>query len=209
MFKMVFSAIDDVPPEAFVRMPAHTRPHDVGRLLLGDGTPLAERDRRANSMADVLAKRAVAAHRVSKATHQCVEAEDDRVRAAAMWLGRVTHLANNKAGAPHRDSEASRRRAQSSLAARALAASRDHVRLGHLARAARPWEQGGHRLVRRGVAWACVTCKLRSALWWPGCCPMSAHGGGTRAVLRQHRQPAPAHDQRRRRLVRSLRLIRR
>ncbi len=165
MFKMVFSAIDDVPPEAFVWMPARTRRHDVGRLLLGDGTPLAERDRRANSMADVLAKRAVAAHRVSKATRQCVEAEDDRVRAAAMWLGRVAHLANNRAGAPHRDSEASRRRAQSSLAARALAASRDHVRLGHLARAARPWEQGGHRLVRRGVVWACVTCKLRSGKW--------------------------------------------
>ena len=109
VFGLLFSAVDDTPLESFVRMPAHCSMDEVGRAALGNGSLLTEIDRHANDLADESAKAAVEAHRVPEAIRERVKDAAAEVRAAAMWLGRVTHLANNQPGPQRRDSTASRR----------------------------------------------------------------------------------------------------
>ncbi len=112
VFNLLFSAIDDTPPEAFVWMPSHCGVDEVGRVRIGDGTMLSEIDRISNDLADTHAKEAVEEHRVPEEIRQRVRDEARRVREIAMWLGRVTCLAGgDKDGGRRRDSEASRRRA--------------------------------------------------------------------------------------------------
>jgi len=109
VFGLVFAAIDDTPVEAFVWMPAHCTRADVGRARIGDGSLLTRIDFVANGKADELAKRAVEAHRVPVAVRQALKAAASRVRGLAMWLGRVTVLANGQASS-QRDTEASSKR---------------------------------------------------------------------------------------------------
>ncbi len=111
VFSMLFSSIDDVPPRMFVWMPAHCGLDEIGRAVLGDGSLLTAVDRVTNELADTYAKQAVELHRVPVAVRKRVTDAAAGVREAAMWLGRVTHLANNQPAAPRRDSEASRRSA--------------------------------------------------------------------------------------------------
>ena len=141
--------------------PAHTSVADVGRLHLGDGSLLTERDRRGNARADVEAKAAVSAHRVPENIRKIAEAESDRARGAAMWLGRVTHLANEQPSAPHRDSEASRRSA--------LASGRRGSAPGRAAAGARAdvGPRGGRDMVDAAVAagsarWASLLARVRA-----------------------------------------------
>ncbi len=109
VFDVLFTAIDDVPPESFVRMPAHCSLDDVGRVSLGDGSLMTAVDRMANELADTYAKQAVEEHRVPPALRSRVKEAAEHVRKIAMWLGRVTHLASNQPGPQRRDSEATRR----------------------------------------------------------------------------------------------------
>ncbi len=111
VFGLLFSAIDDTPREAFAWMPAHCSMDEVGRATLSDGSFLTETDRWANDMADGYAKAAVEVHRVPVDVRQRVRQTGQRVRAIALWLGRVTHLAGNQPGPQRRDSQASRRAA--------------------------------------------------------------------------------------------------
>ena len=111
VFGLVFWAIDDTSPESFVWMPAHCGHDDVGRARLGDGSLLSETDRWANDQADRCAKDAVKAHRVPADVRKRVKDASRHVRDIAMWLGRVTHLANNQPETPRRDSDASRQAA--------------------------------------------------------------------------------------------------
>ena len=156
VFGLVFTAIDDTPRDAFVRMPAHSNLDEVGRLRLGNGELLSDVDHRANSLADVAAKAAVEEHRVPLDIRRRVKKEAQRVRAAAMWLGRVTHLANSQPDAPHRDSEGTRRRPK----ARGLVPRR-----GSVAREQRPAALGGHVIFHQRNSWLCVVCWRSSANW--------------------------------------------
>ncbi len=109
VFGLVFSAIDDTPPEAFARMPSHCGLDEVGKARLSDGTLLADIDRRSNALADEHAKAAVEVHRVPLDVRREVKNAAERVRSIAMWLGRVTHLASSRPGLQRRDTEATRR----------------------------------------------------------------------------------------------------
>ena len=163
VFNLVFTAIDDTPLEAFVWMPAHSTADDVGSLLLGNEAPLSEVDRQWNARADAEAKAAVEAHRVPVEVRRRVKQEAKRVREAAMWLGRVTHLANSHADAPHRDSEStrwkSRRTGSGDL--------RRHLQPGGPTVAAeqRPAALGGHVVFRQRSSWLCVVCWRSSSSW--------------------------------------------
>ena len=85
---------------------------------LSNGDTLTETHRDANDRADVLAKAAVEAHRVE-------EGEVDRwltyvadAQAAAVWVARATHEANNQPDYPFQDSEAARWRSEAAAAER-------------------------------------------------------------------------------------------
>ena len=163
MFNLVFTAIDDTPLEAFVWMPAHSTADDVGSLLLGNEAPLSEVDRQSNARADAEAKAAVEAHRVPVEVRRRVKQEAKRVREAAMWLGRVAHLANSHADAPHRDSEGTRwksRRTGSGGLRRHLQ-PRDPT----VAAEQRPAALGGHVVFRQRSSWLCVVCWRSSSSW--------------------------------------------
>ena len=163
MFNLVFTAIDDTPLEAFVWMPAHSTADDVGSLLLGNEAPLSEVDRQSNARADAEAKAAVEAHRVPVEVRRRVKQEAKRVREAAMWLGRVTHLANSHADAPHRDSEGTRwksRRTGSGGLRRHL-----QPRGPTVAAEQRPAALGGHVVFRQRSSWLCVVCWRSSSSW--------------------------------------------
>jgi hypothetical protein len=76
-------------------MPSHTAVSDVGVVRLGNGDLLTTRDRYGNSVADQLAKRGAALHRLPKyAIRQRNEVQAASLFAAAR-LGVVTHAANN------------------------------------------------------------------------------------------------------------------
>ena len=110
------AALDDVPPENVIWMPAHLKPGTCGTAVRGDGILVEEVDVEANGEADRLAKRAVAAHRVPTAIRGEVRQHSELVADNAMWIARATAVANNHQGDPNRDTEASKTRAAQAAA---------------------------------------------------------------------------------------------
>ena len=55
-YNLVFGSLEDTEGTDIAWMPAHAKADDVVALLLGNGVPLSEIDRRANGEADKLAK---------------------------------------------------------------------------------------------------------------------------------------------------------
>ena len=89
-----FAATDDVPLQDIAWMPAHTSAADIGIKMLSNGTPLSWLDRRGNELADELAKKAVAEHRVPAAIRRAVEQQEREVTRMAWWIARATVSAN-------------------------------------------------------------------------------------------------------------------
>ena len=158
---MMFTAIDDTPASAFVWMPAHTREHEVGRVLLGNGQPLTAIDRNSNELADRYAKQAVLEHRIRQDIRIQVRELDRLVVDTAKWLGMVTYQANHYGQPPMRDSEASRQRA--ARAGRAGPCGQRAWRKPMVA-SARPPALGGHTPVLVGKRWVCTVCAFSTKL---------------------------------------------
>ena len=97
-------------------MPAHKARGQVGRCLLSNGAKLTETDRDANGRADLLAKAAVEVHRVKAGEVELWNAMSDETKAAARWIARATHEANNQEAYPFQDSEAARWRSEAAAA---------------------------------------------------------------------------------------------
>ena len=85
---------DTAGPMQVVWMPAHTAAHDVGVRVKSDGTLLTAVDRRANDLADKLAKAAAAGRRFQEEVRRRLREEADQVTEMAVWLARVTVHAN-------------------------------------------------------------------------------------------------------------------
>ena len=111
VFNLIFPLIDDVPLTAFVWMPAHTWPRDVGVRRIGNGQPLTFADRRGNDEADQSAKLAAARYAVDPAVVQQLKNYDEQVHQAFTWLGRASYAATHFGPSRQRDSTASRRQA--------------------------------------------------------------------------------------------------
>ena len=92
---MVWAVVNDTAgPMQVVWMPAHTAAHDVGVRVKSDGTLLTAVDRRANDLADKLAKAAAAGRRFQEEVRRRLREEADQVTEMAVWLARVTVHAN-------------------------------------------------------------------------------------------------------------------
>lgn len=78
------AALDDVPKEAMIWMPAHMKPGACGKAVRGDGFLLEEVDVEANDAADKLAKRAVEKHRVPLRIRAEINSHDELAAANAM-----------------------------------------------------------------------------------------------------------------------------
>ena len=118
VYVLIFAAIDDLPLEFIIWMPAHQGKKAIGKRLKSDGTYLTAEDVEFNDYADRWAKRGVSDHRVPflarEAWRRCLE----EVKSRAMWIGRVNSLANNLPTPPYSDSCSSRAAAEKSRRAR-------------------------------------------------------------------------------------------
>ena len=164
VFNLIFAAIDDMSPDAFIWMPAHTRPEDVGVKLLSDLSLLSHGDREHNDTADSLAKAAVEEHRAHADLRRKVKEQLKEVEDVARWVGMITYSANNWNSEPKRDTEASAARAAAARRAKNHATPR---RLSVKTRSARPPGLGGHTLQHRGSRWRCSLCARTSATLFP------------------------------------------
>ena len=169
IWSVVFAQVDDVLDLDLAWMPAHTKPADVGELLLSNGLALTCIDRDANAEADRLAKAAAVAHRVPASVRGRVDAAHARARELALWIGRATAAAGRSelpSGVMGRDSQPGERRTWEARPQRARCRVQQ-----------RTPELGGHVLEQRGEEWLCVSC-LRSSRHWsvlaPGLCSGSA-----------------------------------
>ena len=111
IFQQLFPLMDDILPSAFVWMPAHTWPKDVGLKMLGNGQLLTFADRRGNDEADSAAKRAAASFAVNPVIVGQLDNYATQVYQAMLWLGRATHMATHFGPSSLRDSTASRAQA--------------------------------------------------------------------------------------------------
>ena len=109
--RILHDALDDVPCENVIWMPAHLQPGQCGTVVRGDGFLLTEVDVAGNAEADKLAKRAVEHHRVPFRIRQAIKAHYELVTASAMWVARASVLANQQSSDPQRDTQASRAKA--------------------------------------------------------------------------------------------------
>ena len=161
---LLHTAFDDTQAESVVWMPAHTREHDVGVRLRGDGHSLTAHNRHGNDLADGHAKVAVEEHRAPAALRAAVRSRLAEARSIAVLVARATHLASNMPDLPTRDAGTSRAAAVASRKRKLIAIGGELVRRLPRRVAARPLELGGHKLVQRGGRWLCLVCK-RSARW--------------------------------------------
>ena len=88
--------------------------------MCGNGVPLTMGDVKGNDAADRLAKKAVQWHRVDRADVVEWNTLCGDAKAAAIWIARATHLANNSEVFPFKDSEASRSKAEALKHKRAI-----------------------------------------------------------------------------------------
>ncbi len=166
MYAAIAPWVDDVPPEAFVWMPAHTAVHDIGVRMMGNAQPLQQADLEANRLADLDAKHAVGEHRVPEDIRETVAEYENSITTAAGWLARSTLAASNLSGVrgeTKRDSCASRRAATAAATHRATMRAqlrRDRAQPAPL----RDPTSGGHQLAYSMRQWECKCC-LRSGTW--------------------------------------------
>jgi hypothetical protein len=164
VYNLLCTTLDDVAGSDFVWLPAHKSEEQVGSTLKGDATPLTLKDLKGNAEADRLAKLAVSEHRVSRAYVKQWDDLKHQAESTARWAARAAELANSALEFPHRDSTASRAKANSEAMARRgkMAAKKPQAQL-------RPLQLGGHSLVCTGEGairkWHCRQCKTVSATW--------------------------------------------
>ncbi len=160
IWNVIFSHLDDCTDVDLEWMPAHSKPDDVGKLLLSDGAPLTERDRMANAEADRLAKLAAASVRVPADVRGSIAAARGRAWQLACWIGRATataagHLLPTWLGRDSRPGPRPPRTARGTAReSRAAPQTRQ-----------RPADDGGHLLERFQGGWRCTICRCTSSSW--------------------------------------------
>ena len=105
---MFHTALIDAPKGAVGWMPAHVSDRELRHAMKSDGTPVLKKELEANKLADELAKRAVALHRVMPGDVRNYADKAETTMTRAIWVAKATVLANNVPLFPHRDSEAAR-----------------------------------------------------------------------------------------------------
>ena len=105
VYAMLVPALDDTDLDKLLWMPAHKGAAQVGYLQLSNGDYLTEDDVMANGLADKHAKEAVEEHRVTRADVTAMAESTLRAKDRAMWLARVTVLANNSPNLPETQRE--------------------------------------------------------------------------------------------------------
>ena len=105
---LMLAALDDMPSDQAVWMPAHTKIDDIGKAKLGDGSTLTKVDRDSNAVADLHAKAAASEVRVPAIIRKKLDEYHAMTKEAARWIGEITYTANHRSEAPYRDSIASR-----------------------------------------------------------------------------------------------------
>ena len=81
---MLFNAIDDLPLERIIWMPAHQAARAIGSKVKSGGTYLTAKDVKWNDVADKLAKRVVEDHRVPHMVRKVWQTCLDEVKPRAM-----------------------------------------------------------------------------------------------------------------------------
>jgi len=82
-------------PDALAWLPAHCTGAQVGDRKLSDGTPMKQKHRIGNALADTLAKESANDDKLLIGTMKWIVAKGDKVSAIAMWIGRCTYMANH------------------------------------------------------------------------------------------------------------------
>jgi len=154
----IFAAAGDAPPLDVAWMPAHTSLADIGRKRLSNGEMLTGIDRRANDIADHLAKAAVSEHRVPPAVRKIVQDQEKQVTEMAWWVARVTVAANSWGSQALRDSDSAPRRGGRAQK-RCKRSTRKQEEI--------PFALGGHDVLclrdRLSKPWQCRVCHRSSA----------------------------------------------
>jgi hypothetical protein len=172
VYRLCCEELDTTPAEDLVWMPAHKSRELVGKCRLSDGTLLTETHRDANGRADTLAKAAVEMHRVDSGVVERWQSSFEEATAAAKWIARATHEANNQEAFPFQDSEAASWKSDAAAAERRKAKRLRSERLIiidrlKMKRQRRAPEQGGHITEKvhgggRRSRWRCTVCKQKS-----------------------------------------------
>ncbi len=95
IWTVIYSAADtpdDLLP--IIWMPAHTAEWEIGEATKSNGAVLAKQDRDNNALVDKSAKIAAEAHRVRQAVRATILESVADVTDMAMWIARITLLAN-------------------------------------------------------------------------------------------------------------------
>ena len=172
VYRLCCEELDGTPAEMLIWMPAHKTKGQVARCLMSNGEVLTETHRDANDRADKLAKEAVEVHRVEREEFELWGQSYEETLAAAKWIARATHEANNQVEFPFQDSEAARWRSEALAAERRKA---KHLRskrlfiidkLKVMKRKKLP-EHGGHQVEHvpgggQRSRWRCRVCKVKS-----------------------------------------------
>ena len=152
-------------------MPAHLKESDLKHAIAtkSDGSLVTKRDVEINDIADKLAKEAVEAHRVPAGEVRAWEAELQKVKVRAKWVGIVTHEANSSKVFPYTDSESARWRADAARRRREEAKKGIDGRRARKLKNKKPAisaEDGGHKVVRAtgSCGWICSVCRTTSAV---------------------------------------------
>ena len=190
-------------------MPSHGK-----GTIRGDGEPVTGQDREANEAADTHAKAAAEAHRIDPDRVEQWKVLKGHATEMAMWLARVTEEANNHSLFPHRDSTASKVKADAVRRRRKAAQQLSKVALNQTRGMKSKSKQqtvverspmlGGHRLhqTRAGPrsGWRCELCKQGAATWSKIAgerCPKSMAerwAKSTAARTSKHEMIGPGHE---------------
>ena len=97
---LLLAALDDMPADQAVWMPAHTKLADIGVAVLGDGSTLTALDRESNALADLHAKAAADQVRVPKAIRIKLDEYHGMTKEAARWIGEPIPLITARTPVP-------------------------------------------------------------------------------------------------------------
>ncbi len=171
VWSVLMAAFDNEDDRMLVEwMPSHLSAATASQRRKSDGTMVTEMDRKANQLADVLAKRGAATHRVPAAIRHQWKQAVDATHWLALTVGYFTWAANNNDQQPRRDAEPDQGWTRSRQRQR-----RQRPRPAPCQ--PRPVALGGHRLAKANGCWKCDVCRSRSVKWAsiaPRVCPGAA-----------------------------------
>ncbi len=171
VWSVLMAAFDNEDDRLLVEwMPSHLSSATASQRRKSDGTVVTEMDRKSNQLADLLAKRGAACHRVPVAIRNQWKQAVDATHWLALTVGYFTWAANNNDQQPRRDAEPDQGWERTKQRQR-----RQRPRPPPCQ--PRPVALGGHRLTKTLDGWRCEVCRSHSIRWAriaPRVCPGSA-----------------------------------